>query len=161
MAVSSILDDIAKWTFDPFIAGKVECMGRSCPQHGDIKASQWSKDPLCLDDLLQSLIHSPVLCIRVWLQTLHPCLWKQEHILTSIILKSRATVSIRSCCCAAIKLLVESERGMLISNDIFVHFNMPSYLDITNHFITSIGLVREIGQTHLCHNVHMDFLPLA
>lgn len=65
MAVSSILNDITQGIFDPFIAGKVEGMGRSSPQHGDIKASQWSEDPLCLDDPLQSLIHSPVLCIGV------------------------------------------------------------------------------------------------
>lgn len=74
MAVSSILNDITQGMFGPFIAGKVEGMGRPRPQHGDIKASQRSEDPLCLDDPLQSLVHSPVLCIRVRLQTLHPCL---------------------------------------------------------------------------------------
>lgn len=76
MAVASVLNDVAQRALGSLIAGEVERMSGSRSQHGDVEAPQWSEDPLCPDDPFQSLIHTLVLCVRVRLQALHPCLKK-------------------------------------------------------------------------------------
>jgi len=79
MAVSPILQDIAQGALDLFVAGKVECMCWSGSQHGDVQASQGSHEPLGLDDPLQPLVHTLVLCLGVWLKALHPGLGETDR----------------------------------------------------------------------------------
>lgn len=78
VAVSSILNYFAECALDPFVAGKVESVGRASPQHGDVEAPQGSEETLCLDDPSQGLVYAAVLSLRVWPQTLHPGLEKEE-----------------------------------------------------------------------------------
>ncbi len=65
VTVASVLYDVTKAALDLLVAGKIECVCGTSPQHSDIEAPQGPKQALCLYNPLQCTVHTAVLSIWV------------------------------------------------------------------------------------------------
>lgn len=163
-------------------------MGWTRADHGDVEAPQRSEDPLCLDDPFQSLIYTPVLSIRLWLQALHPCLKKiinnnkntdQYNLWVALKVGTWCRLKrdfLMYCClkCCHIVLTVRALGNSEMPPEwcvslprlwqlfvLFHHAKLSEHHKACLYLWWDLGLVQEIGQVYLPQHVSLCFLPLA
>lgn len=79
MAVSPWVNDITESLFEFLIAGKIEGVGRSCPDCRCVQPPHWPPNSLCGNNSVQGIHHILVAGCGLRLEALHSRLAKRKH----------------------------------------------------------------------------------